>query len=49
MLRRHGVHLPRHKLCHWDKVVAETIEPLYKLVHRGLLDSGNLQADETPV
>lgn len=49
VLRRHGVHLPRHKLCHWDKVVAETIEPLYKLVHRGLLDGGNLQADETPV
>ena len=49
VLRRHGVHLPRHKLCHWDKVVAETIEPLYKLVHGGLLDGGNLQADETPV
>ena len=49
LLRRHGVDFPRHKLCHWDKVVAETIEPLYKLVHRGLLDSGNLQADETPV
>ena len=49
LLRRHGVHFSRHKLCHWDKVVAETIEPLYKLVHRGLLESGNLQVDETPV
>jgi transposase len=49
LLRRHRVHLPRHKLCHWDKVVADTLEPLYKIVHRGLLDSGNLQADETPV
>ena len=46
LLRRHGVDFPRHKLCHWDKVVADTIEPLYKLTHRGLLESGNLQADE---
>jgi hypothetical protein len=49
LLRRHRVHFSRHKLCHWDKVVADTLEPLYKLTHRGLLDSGNLQADETPV
>jgi transposase len=49
LLRRHGVRVPRHTLCHSDKVVAETIEPLYKLLHRGLLATGNLQADETPV
>lgn len=49
LLRRHGVRVPRHTLCHSDKVVADTIEPLYKLVHQGLLKSGNLQADETPV
>lgn len=47
--RRHGVHIPRNTLCHWDKVVADTLEPLYKLLHQGLLQSGNLQADETPV
>lgn len=47
--RRHGVHIPRNTLCHWDKVVADTLEPLYKLIHRDLLDSRNLQADETPV
>ena len=46
---RHGVEIPRHTLCHWDKVVADTLEPLYKLIHRGLLQSGYLQADETPV
>lgn len=47
--RRYGVRVPRHTLCHSDKVVADTLEPLYKLVHQGLLQSGNLQADETPV
>jgi len=46
---RHGVHIPRNTLCHWDKVVADTLEPLYKLMHRGLLATRNLQADETPV
>ncbi len=35
--RRHRVHFPRNTLCHWDKVVADTIEPLYKLIHHGLL------------
>lgn len=47
--RRHRVHIPRNTLCHWDKVVADTLEPLYKLIHRGLLETRNLQADETPV
>jgi transposase len=47
--RRHGVHIPRNTLCHWDKVVADTLEPLYKLIHRSLLATRNLQADETPV
>lgn len=46
---RHGVEIPRHTLCHWDRVVADTLEPLYKLIRRGLLQSGYLQADETPV
>lgn len=49
LLRRHRVHIPRHTLCHWDKVVADTLEPLYKHIHQSLLKSGNLQADETPV
>lgn len=47
--RRHRVHIPRNTLCHWDKVVADTLEPLYKLIHRSLLATRNLQADETPV
>jgi transposase len=47
--RRHGVSIPRNTLCHWDKVVADTLEPLYKLIHLSLLSTRNLQADETPV
>lgn len=47
--RRHGVRIPRHTLCHSDKVVADTLEPLYKLIHQSILQTGNLQADETPV
>jgi transposase len=46
---RHGLDIPRHTLCHWDKVVADTVEPIYKLIHHGLLQSGYLQADETPI
>jgi transposase len=49
LLRRHRVHIPRNTLCHWDKVVADTLDPLYKLIHHSLLQTGNLQADETPV
>lgn len=46
---RHGVDIPRNTLCHWDKVAADTLEPLYKLTHHGLLQSNYLQADETPI
>ncbi len=47
--QRHGVEFPRNTLCHWDGVAADTCEPLYKLLHADLLNSGCLQADETPV
>ncbi len=46
---RHGVDIARNTLCHWDKVVADTVEPVYKLLHRGLLQSDYLQGDETPI
>jgi hypothetical protein len=37
--RCHGVQIPRNTLCHWDKVVADALEPPYKLIHRRLLAS----------
>jgi len=46
---RHGVDIPRNTFCHWDNGVADILEPLYKLIHLGLLLCGYLQADETPI
>lgn len=46
---RHGVELPRHTLCRWADITADTLEPLYKLTHRHLLGAAVLQADESPV
>lgn len=46
---RHGVDISRGTLCHWDRVVADTLEPLYKRIHSELLASNYLQADETPI
>jgi transposase len=47
--QRHGVEFARNTFCHWDRTVADICEPLYKLIHSSLLQSGNLQADETPI
>jgi transposase len=47
--QRHGVELARNTLCNWDRVAADTCEPVYKLIHSGLLERHLLQADETPV
>jgi transposase len=49
LLRRHRVDFARNTFCHWADTAAEVIEPLYKLIHQDLLQSGNLQADETPI
>jgi transposase len=46
---RYGVWLPRNTLCGWHAVVAEALEPLYKLTGEELRRATYLQADETPV
>jgi transposase len=46
---RHGVRLPRNTLCGWHAVVAEILEPLYKLTGGRLRAATYLQGDETPV
>jgi len=46
---RHGIELARHTLCRWADITADTLDPLYKLTHRNLLQAGVLQADESPV
>ena len=48
-LRRYGVDFPRNTFCHWTDVSADLCEPVYKLIHAGLLANTNLQADETPI
>jgi hypothetical protein len=46
---RHGVELPRHTLCRWADITADTLEPLYKRTREKLLAKDVLQADESPV
>ena len=48
-LRRYGVDFPRNTFCHWTAVSADLCEPVYKLIHAGLLQQNSLQADETPI
>lgn len=47
--RNYGVDFPRNTFCHWTAVSADLCEPIYKLIHAGLLESDSLQGDETPV
>lgn len=49
MLGRWGAPIPRQTLCDWVRIAAEWLEPVYRCMHRRLLDGGYLQADETPV
>jgi transposase len=46
---RFGVELRRNTLCNWVSLAADALEPIYKLIHAGLLERNYLQADETPV
>lgn len=46
---RFGVELRRNTLCNWVSLAADALEPIYKLIHTGLLERNYLQADETPV
>lgn len=45
----HGLWLPRNTLCGWHGVVADTLEPLYKLTGGRVRAATYLQGDETPV
>jgi len=46
---RHGVETGRNTMCRWADLAAFWLKPVYRAIHRGLLGSGYLQADETPV
>ena len=49
MSARWGATLPRQSMVEWIRLTAETLEPLWKQLHAGLLAGGYVQADETPV
>jgi len=45
----HGVSIGRNTLCRWTELAAFWLKPIYQAIHRSLLASDYLQADETPV
>src|SRR5690606_21555848 len=49
MFERWGAKIPRQTMADWIAMVAETLEPVYKLMLRRLRESGYVQVDETPV
>ncbi len=49
MLARWGAQIPRQSMVEWIRITAGWLEPLVRRMHRGLLASGYVQADETPV
>jgi transposase len=46
---RHGVVLPRQRLCDWVEAVATWLKPVYRQMMKDLMAGDFLQADETPV
>lgn len=47
--RRYGIDIPRSSCCDWMLKTAELCEPLIKQLTTHVLNSGYVQADETPV
>jgi transposase len=48
-LRRHQVHLPRQTLARWVALAADWLKPIYEQIRTGVMASGYVQVDETPV
>jgi transposase len=46
---RHGLVLPRQRLCDWVGAVATWLQPIYRQMTQELMAGDCLQADETPV
>lgn len=46
---RWGAKISRQSMCEWVEATARWLEPIYRHMHRGLLEGDYLQADETPV
>jgi transposase len=46
---RQGVELSRQTTCDWMAVCAELLEPIWRAMHRRILQSQVIQTDDTPV
>ena len=49
MSARWGATISRRTMCDWVEVAAMWLEPIYRHMHRALIQGDYLQADETPV
>jgi transposase len=49
MSQRWGARITRQTMSDWVGLTAQWLEPIYRKMHQGLLASGYVQADETPV
>ena len=49
MSARWGATLSRQTMADWIRLTADWLEPIYRHMHRTLLQSGYVQADETPI
>lgn len=49
MSERWGARLSRQSMADWVATAASWLEPICRQMHRGLLDGGYVQVDETPV
>jgi transposase len=49
IIRRQGAELSRQTMCDWMAASAELLEPIYKLMHRQVLESKVIALDDTTV
>lgn len=46
---RHQVYLPRQTLARWVALAADWLKPIYENIRTGVMGSGYVQVDETPI
>ncbi|OIQ67014.1 transposase IS66 family protein [mine drainage metagenome] len=49
MSERWGALISRRTMCDWVEVATLWLEPIYRHMHRGLIEGNYIQADETPI
>jgi transposase len=46
---RHGIAIPRQRMCDWIAATTDLLEPLYNAINKEILSLSYLQADETTI